>query len=141
MNEVITFALDHWMLSGAFVAVLILFIANEIKIKLSGQVKLSNAQVVELINHKNAKVLDIRAQAAFSEGHIVDSMNQSTVDEAFIDKISNLKTKPLVVVCEQGFQSPRTVQALKKAGFEQVYYLAGGLAGWKAENLLLTKDD
>ena len=54
-------------------------------------------------------------------------------------EIEKLKTTPLIVCCANGMRSGTAVSALKKAGFEQVFMLSGGIAAWTEANLPLTK--
>ncbi len=140
MAEIIEFLSSHWMLSGGFVIVLVLFLANEMKQKVSGAMRVSPAEAVSLMNHSDTVVIDVRHLDAFKEGHIVDSQNIpfSELDNKKAT-VNRLKKKQILVVCEQGLQSPKAVKQLQADGFEQVSFIAGGILSWKAENLPLTK--
>lgn len=140
MADFFDFLLRHWVLSGAFTVVLFLFIINEIKQQGSSRTKLSTQQAVELINHENAVVIDVRSNELYNLDHILGAKNYPQQElAARMNKLAKFKSKPLIVVCDQGAQSPKIVNQLQNEGFESVFYLAGGIAAWKSENLPLTK--
>ena len=45
----------------------------------------------------------------------------------------------MVVTCGNGQVSSGAAKRLKKAGFEQVYWLEGGVQGWQQADLPLVK--
>jgi rhodanese-related sulfurtransferase len=49
------------------------------------------------------------------------------------------KSLPVVLVCASGARSSRAVGLLRKAGYENVRSLAGGLAAWREANLPVEK--
>ena len=53
--------------------------------------------------------------------------------------LAGAKQSPVVVVCRTGMASAGAARKLKKAGFEQVYWLDGGLVAWQAAGLPLVK--
>lgn len=53
--------------------------------------------------------------------------------------LANAKASPVVVVCRSGTTSAGAAKTLKKAGFEQVYWLEGGVAAWQMAELPLIK--
>ena len=140
MNEIIEFALNHWFLSSLFTLILVLFIANEIRQRGKGGAALSPQQVVNLMNHDQGVVVDIRSAEAFATGHIIGAINLPQADlESKKSKLNKYKSKPIVLVCPQGLLAGKVSQTLKQAGFEQVYQLAGGVAAWQQEQLPLSK--
>ena len=62
-----------------------------------------------------------------------------TADEldANREKLQKLGAKPILTVCDAGVSSNRAVDILRKAGFESVYGLKGGITGWTQANLPL----
>jgi rhodanese-related sulfurtransferase len=51
--------------------------------------------------------------------------------------MDKFKTKPIVAVCDAGMTSGRAVTQLRKAGFEKVYGLRGGINAWQQSGLPL----
>ena len=49
------------------------------------------------------------------------------------------KDKPLLTICENGMNSGKAANLLRKAGFGSVFSLKGGLRQWRSENLPLVK--
>jgi len=134
------FFAEHWALSSAFVVLLILFAFNEWRNHGSGSSVVSPQELVGLMNHSRAGVVDIREKEAFEQGHILGAINIRLSDMESKKKLLNkYRSKPIVVVCQNGMSSSKAVQWLKKEGFDEVYILRGGIENWKIENLPVSK--
>jgi rhodanese-related sulfurtransferase len=137
MQQLIEFAMNHWILVTAFVLVagyLIYSLAMGDK----GSVDPSSA--TEMINHQQGVVVDVRPSADFHKGHIINAI--SIPSNGFANQIATLnkyKDKPIIVSCRSGAQSSSACQQLRKAGFEQVYNLKGGIMAWQSANLPVTR--
>jgi rhodanese-related sulfurtransferase len=95
---------------------------------------------VQLVN-KGATIVDVRKPEAYSTGHIVNARNVP-LDQLEADPEKSLKKsgkKIYVTVCDNGTASGRAANMLRKAGFENVFTLQGGLAAWRADNLPVVK--
>ena len=53
--------------------------------------------------------------------------------------LAQARQSPVVLVCRTGNASSNAAKVLKKAGFEQVFVLDGGLPAWQAADLPLVK--
>lgn len=137
MEQLFSFLINHYILSASFIGLWVLFFWLDSK--RSGQ-KVTVHEMIQSINQYNAVVLDIRDEADFKSGHIVDAVN---IPYAMVsDKISELnkfKSQPIIVVCKMGQHSASIGKQLQAAGFEQVSRLAGGIVTWQNENLPLIK--
>ena len=51
------------------------------------------------------------------------------------EKLDNLKSKPMVAVCDAGITSTKAVNELRKLGIENVYGLKGGMNAWTQAGL------
>jgi len=141
MSELFEFLGRHWVLSGAFGLTLVLFILNELKQR-SGGARINPQQAVEMMNHQDAVMIDVRHAESFRDGHIVNAKNFPSSDlDNKVKSLDRFKSKALIIICDQGTQSPKVANKLKDSGFEQIYYVSGGMTSWKAENLPLTKKD
>jgi rhodanese-related sulfurtransferase len=137
MDQYLEFAANHTILVAALVFSFFLLVFTELRRKASGIVNVEPQDAVKLINN-DALVIDLRSPEAFARGHIVNAKNIPLDDlEATNDKISGHREKPLVTVCESGTSSTRAVEKLRKAGFQSVYGLKGGITGWTQANLPL----
>lgn len=95
---------------------------------------------LQLINHKNAVVLDVREESEYQLGHVLNSLliPLGKLDER-IGELEKYKEQPIVVVCRTGNRSGMACATLGKRGFTQAYNLAGGIVAWQKANLPLEK--
>ena len=134
------FARNHWPLFLAMVAVIMAIVYEELRSKIGGISRLAPHEVTNLINHEDAVVLDLRTQAVFSGGHIINAVNIQAADiESQLQKIAQYKTCALVLVDNTDASAAGIAAKLKKQGFEKVFVLAGGINAWKNASLPLTK--
>ncbi len=128
------------MLSLALVGLTGALIATEIARLLRGYKSLRPAELTTLINRDNALVVDLSANGDFEKGHIAGSRNVTPSQFDPENKmLSAAKSLPVVMVCRNGQASGAAAKRLKKAGFEQVYSLEGGVAAWQQADLPLVK--
>jgi len=97
-------------------------------------------EAVQLINRKDAVMLDVREAGEFNAGHAPNAKN---VPLGQLDKrlgeIAKFKARPVVVTCQTGSRSHAATAALKKAGFGEVVVLSGGFGAWQQANLPVEK--
>lgn len=95
---------------------------------------------LQLINHKNAFILDVREPDEYKAGHILNSqlLPLGKLKER-IGELSKHKDAPIVVVCRSGNRSGTACSMLTKQGFSQVYNLAGGIIAWQKSSLPVQK--
>jgi rhodanese-related sulfurtransferase len=139
MEQLVEFAGNHPLLSGGFVAVLLLLVWTEITRRTRGFSELAPPQAIPLINDKNTVVVDISPSAEFSRGHIVGARN--ILPSRFADpdaEIRKLEGKNVVVVCKNGQAAQSAAASLVKVGAAQVVVLKGGMTQWKADNYPVT---
>jgi rhodanese-related sulfurtransferase len=137
MDRYLEFAANHTVLVAALLFSFFLLVFSEIRRKASGLVNVEPQDAVKLINN-DAVVLDLRSPEAFAKGHIVNARNIPFDDlDPSSEKISGLHKKPIIAVCDSGMVSTRAVTKLRKSGFESVYGLKGGIAGWTQASLPL----
>ncbi|QEM83630.1 rhodanese-like domain-containing protein [Halomonas binhaiensis] len=138
IDQLFEFVQNHPVLVAAFLAVLTAWLLYELRNANAGGVTPNEATL--LVNREDAVILDIRDKNDFKAGHIAGARNvpQSSLDDRMAE-LDKLKSKPIVVVCKHG-QSSGAVQAkLKKAGFEKVLKLKGGMTQWQADSLPIVK--
>ncbi len=138
--EFFNFLLDQWMLSVTFLVLSLMLIWSFIAPSLRGFAELRPVEIVKLINDDGTVVLDVRSENEFLQGHIVDSINiPATYLAKRIEELNQHKEKALVVVCKSGARSKMACSILRKAGFENVTSLAGGLLAWQHDKFPVTK--
>ena len=122
------------LLSGAML--IWSFIGNRVR----GIKEVDSVAALQLINHKNALVLDVREESEYKAGHILNSklIPVRSLNER-IGELEKYKDQPIVVVCRSGNRSGSGCAALGRQGFTQAYNLAGGVMAWQKANLPLEK--
>lgn len=138
MEQLGQFIVNHWPLWLTLVIILALIALNERLTQKKRAKELTPQAAVNLINHDDAIVFDLREAEAFRNGHIIDAIRVTASDfnEQRMDKY---KTKPLILVCARGLQSGPLATQLKQKGFEQPMVLAGGISAWQTAALPLVK--
>ncbi len=93
-----------------------------------------------LINRQDALVVDVRETAEWSAGHIPNARHIALGHlDKHLSEIEKFKDKPVILVCASGNRSGSGCGVLKKAGFRQVFNLAGGIRAWSDAGLPMTK--
>ena len=108
--------------------------------RLRGVKEVDAAEALQLINHKNAIILDVREESEYKSGHL---LNAKWIPlgklVARIGELERYREQSIVVVCRSGQRSASACVALGKQGFAQAYNLSGGVMGWQKSNLPLEK--
>jgi rhodanese-related sulfurtransferase len=139
MEKLPEFITNHPYLFAGLAVVIFFIITLELRRK-GGARAVSAREAVQLINSQDAAVVDIREQADYKAGHIINAKHISParlIEEA--GRISADKTKPVIVYCKNGTMSPEACERLKTQGFQRVSYLKGGIHSWLDEGLPLEK--
>lgn len=139
-EELLAFAGRNPMLSLALVGLTVAIIATEIARLFRGYKSLKPSELTRLVNADGAIVIDLSAGSDFEKGHIAGSRNVQPAQLTPAHKLlASAKQSPVVLVCRTGNASATAAKMLKKAGFEQVHVLDGGLPAWQAADLPLVK--
>jgi rhodanese-related sulfurtransferase len=136
-QQLIEFVGNHWEL---FVALLVILGLLGYNFTLGGKGSVDPVAATELINHREAVIVDVRPAADFAKGHIINAVNIPM--NGFKNQVGVLhkhKGKPIVISCRSGSQSSMACRQLRKEGFEEVYNLQGGILAWQNANLPLTR--
>jgi rhodanese-related sulfurtransferase len=139
MSQLSEYLQHHLLLAGAAAAMAIVVLAYELRHATHQQAAVSPAELVRLLN-SGALLLDVRAKPAFDAGHIANARN--VPGEAIADGAKGLerwKEKPVIAYCDTGNTGGAAARQLARLGFKQVYSLRGGLAGWRGDNLPVTR--
>jgi len=102
--------------------------------------EVETSQAVQLINRRDAVVIDVRDAEEYKAGHITNARH-IPADElgARVKELEKVKTKPIIVVCARGNRSAAAAAQLRKLGFAEVLSLRGGIAAWQQANMPLEK--
>lgn len=130
----------HPMLSLALAGLTVAIVYTEVARLFRGYKALKPAELTQLVNQGDALVVDMSAIADFEKGHLPGSRN--LIPSQFDPQgklLAGARQSPVVVVCRNGMASATGAKKLKKAGFERVHWLDGGIAAWEAAGLPLVK--
>lgn len=97
-------------------------------------------EAVQLINRRDAVVLDVRNAADYKSGHITNArhMPEGEIDSR-MKELEKVKARPIIISCARGARSMSVANRLRKLGFAEVFSLRGGIAAWQQANMPLEK--
>ena len=128
------------MLSLALAGLTGAIIYTEVMRLFRGFKGLRPAELTALINREDALVIDLRPSAEYEKGHIPGSKNvQMAQFDPENKALAGAKSLPVVAVCKAGMTAGDAAKRLRKAGFERVYVLEGGIGAWQGLDLPLAK--
>ena len=137
MEQVFEFVGNHPILVGAFLVILALFVCNEL---VRGGRAVTPQELVNLVNKDGAVVVDVRDKKEFADGHIMGAINvPHTALSGRLAELEKYKERPLVLACKMGQHAGASGTVLRKAGFQNVSRLKGGVAEWRNQSLPVVK--
>jgi rhodanese-related sulfurtransferase len=97
-------------------------------------------EAVQLINRRDALVLDVRDTGDYAAGHITNARHLPEAQlPGRMKELDKHKSRPIVVSCKTGSRAPAVAGMLRKQGFPEAFALRGGVAAWQQANLPLEK--
>ncbi len=114
-------------------------IANEVHGTMTGGKRLSAPEAVRLINDRDALVVDVRPQADYKKGHLINALNIPLAK--FGERAAEIgkdKARPVIVYCALGSNQSEAAAKLRSLGHSEVYLLKGGMNGWLTASLPVT---
>jgi rhodanese-related sulfurtransferase len=101
---------------------------------------LTPVEATLLINREDAVVVDVRAQGEYEKGHLPNARHLPLVDfERRSSEFAKFRARPLILYCANGNTVAKGIAVLKKAGFEKLYNLRGGLYEWEKAGYPITR--
>lgn len=106
----------------------------------SGSKEVSTPQAVQLINRRDALILDVRDAAEFASGHIANARHIPVTEiEQRLKELDKFKERPVIVSCRSGNRSIAACGVLRKNGFAEVFSLKGGILSWQQAGMPIEK--
>jgi rhodanese-related sulfurtransferase len=97
-------------------------------------------EAVQLMNRRDAIVLDVRDAEEYAAGHIPNARHVPVADvEKRWKELEKLKQRPVIVSCRSGNRAAAAAAVLRKNGFAEVFPLKGGMQGWQQANMPVEK--
>jgi len=97
-------------------------------------------EAVQLINRRDALVLDVRDTGDYAAGHIANARHVPEAQLADrLKELEKFRARPIIVSCRTGSRAPSVSSLLRKKGFAEAFALRGGIAAWQQASLPLEK--
>jgi rhodanese-related sulfurtransferase len=139
MDRLLEYITRHPFLAGGTAALALAVLAYEASRARGGGQSVGPMDAVRLLN-QGALLLDVRNQAEFDSGHIIDAKHVPQDQLAgSAEALKKYKDKVVIACCESGMRSGAAARVLQAQGFTKIVNLKGGLQAWRAENLPLVK--
>ena len=139
MDRLLEYITRHPFLAGGTAALALAVLAYEASRARSGGQSVGPMDAVRLLN-QGALVLDVRSQAEFDSGHLLEAKHVPQDQLASsAEALKKYKDKVVIACCESGMRSGAAARVLQAQGFTKVVNLKGGLQSWRSENLPLVK--
>jgi rhodanese-related sulfurtransferase len=140
MERYLEFILNHYILSLALAVVTYLLIQELFDTAFKKFGSISPLLAVTKMNDTDTIVVDVREPHEFVLSHIIGSINipLGKLPEE-LTKISDHKSKPVLLSCQTGTRAASAGKILTKAGFEQVFVITGGIQAWENDYKLPVK--
>jgi len=108
--------------------------------KLRGFKEIEPLAAVQMLNHENSIILDVREDSEYKDGHIIDAIHipLGKLDQRMAE-LEKFREKSIIVNCRSGHRSSSACAKLRKSGFETIYNLKGGVMAWQSAGLPLQK--
>jgi len=141
MEQLVEFAGNNFLLSGIWVALVVMLVYSFVNSTFSPVKELGTHDATLQINKQDAVVLDIRPAAEFKKGHILGArqLKPEEIREGEFTKLEKHKGTPIIVTCAMGHTARKTAMQLIKAGFPNVSVLKGGMNAWTGAGLPVSK--
>lgn len=137
MQRFLEFFQHHPILLGVAALVILALIVDEVLRRMRKYREVGAAEAVLLIN-KGTPVVDLRAPAEFSAGHIINARNLPLGElDSRIGELEKFKGQPLILCCKEGSDAGTAAARLAKLGFGPISALKGGIAAWQREQFPL----
>jgi len=95
-----------------------------------GVKQVSTTELKPLLNDRKRFYLDVRTPAEFKGNHIKGFKNIPL--QTLNSQLNQIpKDKEVLVICQSGMRSKQAVKVLKKAGYQNVTEVRGGMNAWR----------
>lgn len=135
--DILDFLLQHVALLALVCASGLLLAWPEIQAFISQEKTLSTLQATQLINQRQALVIDLRNRDHFDLGHLPQAHSIHPDELATEVKSQKLSVERPIILIASTQNTGRAKDTLKTLGFVDIYVLKGGMTAWVEANLPL----
>lgn len=127
-----------WLLAGA--GLLAYGLLSRHRERLLGFREVGPVEAVRLMNDEDALVLDVRTVREFAAGHVAGARHLPLAElPRRLEELAPWRERPVLIFCHSGRRSARAAALLRRAGFQRVHKLRGGLLAWEEARLPLRR--
>jgi len=136
----LAFAEKNWMLFATLVASGAMLLWPLFRQRVSGGREIGTLGATQLINSKNALLLDVRETKEFNDGTLPNAIHVPLSQLANRGaELAKYASRPVIAYCDRGQRARGAAALLAKLGFNDVYHLQGGFKAWKDAGLPVQK--
>lgn len=140
MDQMLEFVSNHALLAGATAVMFVLIVKMELERLTGGITQVNPFEAIRQLNDENAVIVDVRETKEFNDGHLKDAVHIPLSDlQSRVGELDKYKGKTVIAYCRSGSRSYSACKKLKKAGFESVNNLQGGIMAWQNQNMPVSK--
>lgn len=133
-----SFVLEYWYLFVVAIVSGVMLLVPTLG-RQGGTSGVTTGEAVRMINREKAVLVDVSEPAEYAAGH---AQGARSIPLGGLDGAKNLpsnKTLPILLMCATGGRAGKAAGMLRKAGYEKVHTVAGGLKAWREANLPVEK--
>ena len=142
LQDYTTFAMAHWELCLAFILILLYWLACEFETFFNTH-GLSPNHVINLMNHHEAIIIDIREKEVFKKSHILNSVSipHTELMADLKTSLKKYKNKKIILVDNTGNLSNKLINKIIDLDHnkKEIFFLKNGLNAWTDQKLPLEK--
>jgi rhodanese-related sulfurtransferase len=107
---------------------------------MGGSNEVGTLEATRLLNQGTTLVLDVRDASEFAAGHLPRARHIPLPElSGRLAEIGKYKERAVLVTCRTGPRAGAASRVLKRAGFNAVYQLKGGMVAWQQASLPVEK--
>lgn len=96
---------------------------------IKGVQNISSIELKNMLTNKDKQFIDVRTPGEYQVNKIAAFQNIPLQQlRAQLPQLA--KDKDIVLICQSGMRSQQAAKILKKAGFQQLYNVSGGMNSW-----------
>jgi rhodanese-related sulfurtransferase len=139
-HKILFFIESEWPLLLGAGALLAALLKGPLTRRMAGIHEVDPVAAVQLINHEDAVIIDVREQSEWSQGHLPGARHIPLADlPKYMQELEKHRGHHVICQCASGMRSARAAASLKKAGFDKIYSLKGGINAWRSAGLPVEK--
>ena len=136
----VAFIEKNWMLVATLVASGGMLVWPFLSRRVAGARELGTLGATQLINSKNALLLDVRETKEIDGGKLPNAIHVPLSQLANRGaELAKYVSRPVIAYCDRGQRGRTATALLAKLGFKDVYHLQGGFKAWKDAGLPVQK--